>query len=746
MLRLNVIRIGFLMGVSLLLGAIIYFFASNWGGMDRTEKIITSGGLVFLFYGVSYIFSKFKLLLGHHQFLSNLFLVAGCLSFGAAVALLYQIYNAHADSFELFAVWSIPALLLAWITRYNPFYLLAFALIHLSLWFYFFPSSLYVVHSEEQLMMIGGLFAIINLVLFILTVTNKLLSVPLKIMSFIIFHVSLLTLTNSFEFERYGVWINILCLMAIGIGFYYFSSIRLDKTMLTLHALATSAFAVFKFIELASRHGSITFFILGILFVALLLTGNVYFFRYLNKLGKEASDSNQEEDHMPAHSSTQNDNDSIATKIVSIIVTILGVIIGSISLIGLVFMATGDIEPQNTLYAVSLALVIPMILLPRVNDVIRYTLLTIGYAAGIIAIIWIDMTLLSAIFLILTVVGWFRLKGRKQHLFTYALINLNLAIILFQLFEPFEKVWSLTILALFILNACVYFTHHLLPEGELRKHVQESGMFFGLLFLFWLTFLRDLFPYSYELFNLLNFALVTALVFLFIRRNQAWETAISLIFWFLFLGFKYYDLLWTLLHKSITLALLGVIFLVVTSLAARRMDVPHDVIEQSSYMSRKTWLIVAVIVLQLGFLGYQTAACEYLLKNGALVKLEIEPLDPRSLLQGDYVTLNYSITTPPEDIAKELASESSQRKMKVVLTKDANGVSVFGRVYKKGESLADGEVIITGKSSGWRSIYYGIETYFVPEGTGRETEQNARFAYIRVSTNGNALLERLSDK
>lgn len=744
MLRLNVIRIGFLMGVSLLLGAIVYFFASNWGGMDRTEKIITSAGLVFLFYGVSYTFSRFKLLLGHHHFLSNLFLVAGCLSFGAAVALLYQIYNAHADSFELFAVWSIPALLLAWITRYNPFYVLAFALIHLSLWFYFFPSSLYVVHSDEQLMMIGGLFALINLVLFILTVTNKLLSVPLKIISFIIFHVSLLTLTNSFEFERYGVWMNILCLMAIGIGFYYFSRVRLDKTMLTLHALATSAFAVFKFIELVSRHGSITFFILGILFVALLLTGNVYFFRYLNKLGKEASNSDHEEGHKPAHSSTQ--NDSIATKIVSIIVTVLGIIIGSISLIGLVSMVTTDIEPQYLLFAVSLVLVIPMILLSHLNAVFRYTVLMIGYTAGIIAIMLLETTFLSALFLILTVAGWFRLKGRKQHLFTYALINLNLAIILFQLFESFDKVWSLTILALVIWNAFVYFTHLVLPEGELQKHVQESGMFFGLLFLFWLTFLGDIFPYSYELFNLLNFAVVTSLVFLFIRRNQAWETTISLIFWFLFLGFKYYDLLWTLLHKSLTLALLGVIFLVVTTLAARRMDLPHDVNEQSSYMSRKTWLIVAVIVLQLGFLGYQTAASEHLLQNGTLVKLEIEPLDPRSLLQGDYVTLNYSITTPPESIATELKSESSQRKIKVVLTEDENGVSVFDRVYKKGEALADGEVIITGKSSGWRSIYYGIETYFVPEGTGRETEQNARFAYIRVSTNGNALLERLSDK
>ncbi len=246
MLRLNVTRVGFLMGVSLLLASIIYFFAANWGGLGRADKILASAGIMVLFYGAAFIFSKMKFMLGHHSFLSAIFLVGGCISFGAAVALLNQIYNSHADTYELFLVWSIPALLLAFITRFNPFYLLAYALVHLTLWQYFFPSSLYIVHSDSEILLIGCLFALINLILFALIEAKRLTSAPLKLVSFIIFHISLLVLTNSTQYELYGAWMNIPCAAAIAFGFYYFTRVRLDKIMLTLNALAASAFAVFQ--------------------------------------------------------------------------------------------------------------------------------------------------------------------------------------------------------------------------------------------------------------------------------------------------------------------------------------------------------------------------------------------------------------------------------------------------------------------------------------------------------------------
>lgn len=743
MLRFQVVRIGFLLGVSLLLAAIIYFFAANWGGLDRIQKIMLSGGLVLLFYGVSYGLSHVKAMLGHHTFMSNVLLVGGCISFGAAVAMLGQTYNSHADSYELFLVWSVPALLLAWITRYNPFYLLSYVLVHFAIWFYFYPTSLSVNHSEQTILVIGGVFIALNLILFSLTEMNVLKSIPIKIISLIVFYFSSLLLTDSYELETYGVWMNIPYVVAIGLGFYYFAKVRLNKTMLTLQALATSAFAVYKFFELASRHASSGFFVLGLVFVALLLTGNVLFFKQLNKLGASRAES----EHQPDKDPSDERSSAIVGKVVSTIVTVIGVIIGSISLIGLVLLATDGNDPQYVLFVLALLFVVPMILLPRFHPVVRYTLLTIGYISGLIAIVWIDNLGLSVLFLIASAAGWLRMEGRIQRFITMALININLAAIFFQLLDRYNRDFEWVVLILTVVNTAVFASHFLFRDGALRRHIKESGLFFSLLFLFWLTFFDNMFPYSYTLFNLVNFVVVTVLVFAFIRRNEAWEASISLTYWFLFLGFKYYDLLWKLLHKSITLALLGIIALAVTYMMARRTGTDaSDEGPNGGFMRKSIVMIAVVVLLQIGYLGYKTVQSESLLKNGSIVKLQIEPLDPRSLLQGDYVRLNYSISTLPQAIADQLEQEDNVSRLKVVLVPDSKGIHVFDRIYRSGEKLADGEIVINGKWSGYQRIYYGIETYFVPEGTGLEVERNAVFAYVRVSASGNALLERLEVK
>lgn len=744
MLRLNVARVGFLMGVSLLLASIIYFFAANWGGLVRADKILASAGIMVLFYGAAFVFSKMKIMLGHHYFLSVTFLVGGCVAFGVAVALLNQIYNSHADTYELFLVWSIPALLLAFITRFNPFYILAYILVHLTLWQYFFPSAYSIVHSDQEILLIGWLFALINLILFALIEAKRLTSAPLKFMSFIAFHISLLVLTSSDLYEHYGAWMNVASAAAIAFGFYYFTQVRLDKIMLTLNALAASAFAVFKYFELMSDHYSTLFFIFGLLFVALLLTANVFFFRYLNKLGKHQSSSNERADQAP-HSSEEHKS-TLVGKIAFTIVTVIGVLIGSISLVGLVLLAAGEIPPENILFVVSLLFIIPTLLLTRLNTAVRYTVLTIGYIAGLISTAWIDTSALSIFFIAVLLVGWFKWQGRVPHFFIYTLLNINIAILLFQLFGSVHNAASFIVFIVTSLNAVIYASHHLLREGAFKIHVRECGWFFTLLLLFWLTFMDNIFPYSYELFNILNFIVVTIAAFLFVRRSQALEAAISFVFWFIFLAFKYYDLFWTLLHKSITLALLGVIIIAATYIYAyrTRAAVSEQADSFSRLLRRSPALIAIVVVLQLGYVGYHAAVSEILLSSGTPIKLAIVPLDPRSILQGDYVALQYNISVPPDHITQELERRPSNSRIKVVLQQGAGGVYNLDRLYKKGEPLADKEIIINGSTSGWRNIQYGIESYFVPEGTGLETEQNARFAYVMVGTKGDAILEKLT--
>jgi uncharacterized membrane-anchored protein len=662
----------------------------------------------------------------------------------------------------LFLIWSVPALLLSWITRYNPFYVLSYVLIHLALWLYFYPTMRSAPYSELESLSIGGVFALVNLVLFLLTLLNRLNSAPLKYVSFIVFHISLLAMADSFAFEHYGIVMNIPCIAAIAIGFYVFIKVRLSKTLLTLNALAVSAFAVFKFIELAEAYSSSVFFVFGLIFVALLLTGNVWFLRYLSQLGKSSPEAGEmaggEKPGTGKSGAGETDAGGLdagdrgsewVSKAVSRIIKVVAVLIGSLSLIGLITISTGLSHPQYVLLGVSLLLMISMTLIPwpKLDSVIRYTLLTISYITGWAAILWSDQTLLSVLFLIFSIAGWFRSQGRAQLFFTYAFINLNLATILFQEWNLWNWTFELIVLSLFFVNAVLYVISYFVSNTALRGHLRESSLFFTLLFMLWTTFFDDIFPRSYVLFNILYFVIVTGMVFAFVRLKQKSAAAMSVLFWFIFIGFKYYDLLWTLLYKSFTLALLGIIALAITWWADRRTahgsktDADH---RSFSFMRLSPLLIAVVIVLQLGVIGYQTARSETLLATGASIKLELAPVDPRSLLQGDYAMLNYDISTPPSSVIQPLEHGMSRGKVKVVLTPGRQGVYIADRLYRDGEKLADHEVILNGQWDGSR-IQYGIENYFIAEGTGREVEQNARYAYIRVSRSGDALLERLAD-
>ncbi|WP_208812018.1 GDYXXLXY domain-containing protein [Paenibacillus brasilensis] len=763
MLRFNAIRTGYLLGISLVLAAIIYFFASNWGGLDRTVKIVLAAALIVLFYGLSFVFARLRAIPGQQVFLSNVFLVAGCIAFGVSVALLGQIYNSHADSYGLFLIWSVPALLLSWITRYNPFYVLSYVLIHLGLWLYFYPTMQGASYSELESLSIAGVFALVNLGLFLFMFLHRLSSTPLKYISFIVFHIALLTMTNSFAFDEYGLVMNIPCIAVIAIGFYVFIKIRLNKTLLTLNALAASAFAVFKFIELTEAYFSSLFFVFGLIFVALLLTGNVWFFRYLNRLGKSnAAKPHAETTDTPDLSAPEAETtvseergSEWISKAVSRMIKVVGVLIGSISLIGLITISANVNHTEYVLLSVSLLLMISMIVIPdsKLDSVIRYTLLTISYITGWAAILWSDQSLLSVLFLIVSIAGWFRSRGKRQLFFAYTFVNLNLATILFQQFQEWEHwnwTYELIIFSLFLVNAVLYGISYFVFKAGLREHLRGSSLFFSLLFLFWATFFEDVIPHSYMLINIFYFVVVTGMVFVFIRLKQKSAAITSVVFWFIFIGFKYYDLLWTLLYKSFTLALLGIIALGITWWLDRRtphsgktaFEADHHIF---SFMRLSPLLIAIVIALQLGIIGFQTVRSENLLATGASIKLKLAPVDPRSLLQGDYVMLNYDISTPPPSSRTPLQEEDWMRgKVKVVLTPGSQGVYIANRLYQDGEKLANHEIVLNGQWDGSR-IQYGIENYFIPEGTGRTVEQNAHYAYIRVSRNGDALLERLAE-
>ena len=53
---------------------------------------------------------------------------------------------------------------------------------------------------------------------------------------------------------------------------------------------------------------------------------------------------------------------------------------------------------------------------------------------------------------------------------------------------------------------------------------------------------------------------------------------------------------------------------------------------------------------------------------------------------------------------------------------------------------------MNGKVKKQRHVYFGIENFFVEEGTGLEVERSANFAKLKVTSTGDAFVTELLEK
>lgn len=164
-------------------------------------------------------------------------------------------------------------------------------------------------------------------------------------------------------------------------------------------------------------------------------------------------------------------------------------------------------------------------------------------------------------------------------------------------------------------------------------------------------------------------------------------------------------------------------------------------------MKRQRWLLiaaVAVAAVQIGVLVSMIAGRAAVLRNGREVTLSVEPVDPRDLLRGDYVTLSYNISRLPAALFSLPVDDVEGRGERVVFVRlKAGEDGVFQPVSARfdarpPEALAEGEVDIRGQtrsrwSAGhWVFVRYGVERFYVPEGEGREIERDLRERTFRM--------------
>jgi uncharacterized membrane-anchored protein len=144
------------------------------------------------------------------------------------------------------------------------------------------------------------------------------------------------------------------------------------------------------------------------------------------------------------------------------------------------------------------------------------------------------------------------------------------------------------------------------------------------------------------------------------------------------------------------------------------------------------------VVIIGGFIGFK----EFTLRTGNEVLLRTIPVDPRDLFRGDYVILRYDVNNM-DSYAEDIDSGDT---VYVSLNVDKDNIGSFAGISK--EIPADGNFVkgsVTNKNGNRLTVEYGIESYFVPEGKGREIEHNMGEIYTKVALDkyGNAVIKTL---
>ena len=138
--------------------------------------------------------------------------------------------------------------------------------------------------------------------------------------------------------------------------------------------------------------------------------------------------------------------------------------------------------------------------------------------------------------------------------------------------------------------------------------------------------------------------------------------------------------------------------------------------------------VIVLVLVQSLFLAAIITQRVMILRSDNVVTLQSEPVDPRDLFRGDYVTLAYAITSLSFTEINGDQTWGDGETVYVELTPEKNSWRAVAAFHAY-EMPTLGNKVIRGTISHYdamrnvASVDYGIERYYVPEGEGRTLEE-----------------------
>lgn len=151
----------------------------------------------------------------------------------------------------------------------------------------------------------------------------------------------------------------------------------------------------------------------------------------------------------------------------------------------------------------------------------------------------------------------------------------------------------------------------------------------------------------------------------------------------------------------------------------------------------KHWIIPMVALLVVVLSGKSIIEKEQLMAKGKPIYFHLAPVDPRSLMQGDYMRLSFAVLDSVQD------KEALPKRGYCFFYTDSNGVVTGARFQKDDTSIHAGEQLLK-YTTNFNGIQIGAESYFFQEGKA-DRYSNAAYGLIKVDKKGNSLLVGLCD-
>ena len=164
-------------------------------------------------------------------------------------------------------------------------------------------------------------------------------------------------------------------------------------------------------------------------------------------------------------------------------------------------------------------------------------------------------------------------------------------------------------------------------------------------------------------------------------------------------------------------------------------------------MLKKIALISLVGILTL--VNWSIVGKEKQLSEGKIVYLDLVPVDPRSLMQGDYMALRFRLA---DDVYKALPKTEDPHRWRhdvaasdgyVTVSLDEQLIGSF-KSLNHNQALSEDEILMHYRVRNG-AVKFATNAYFFQEGHG-EYYQNAQYGQFRVDDKGELLLVAMYDK